>query len=60
MRRVHFKDDTYKDVEDKQVWEYENDPEWKETENLTENKCEDGTKQPDGGCYGCPEGSLCE
>ena len=26
---------------------------------LIVNKCEDGTKIPDGGCYGCPEGNLC-
>ena len=25
----------------------------------SENKCSDGTKIPEGGCFGCEEGSLC-
>ncbi len=25
----------------------------------TENKCSDGTKIPEGGCFGCGEGDLC-
>ena len=42
-------------------WEYENDPDWERTEDLeTINKCEGGTKIPDGGCFGCEEGGLCE
>ena len=36
MKRIYYKDWTYKDVEDNQAWEYENDPEWKETEDLKE------------------------
>ena len=60
MRRIHYVDGSYKDVEDNHSWEYENDPGWKETEDLTDNKCSDSTKQPEGGCFGCGEGSLCE
>ena len=26
---------------------------------LSKNKCSDGTKQPEGGCFGCEEGDLC-
>ncbi len=29
-------------------------------DNSCENKCSDGTKIPEGGCFGCEEGSLCE
>lgn len=60
MKRIHYINGTYKDVEDNQSCEYENDPNWKETEDLTDNRCSDGTKIPDGGCFGCEEGSLCE
>jgi len=43
MRRIHYKDGSYKDVKNNQSWEYENDPNWKETEDLEPtNKCEDG------------------
>ncbi len=31
---------------------------FKETKE-TDNKCEDGTKIPDGGCFGCGEADLC-
>lgn len=59
MRRIYYKDGSWKDVE--VSWEYENDPDWERTEDLeTINKCEGGTKIPDGGCFGCEEGGLCE
>ena len=33
---------------------------FKEQSKEPENKCENGTKIPEGGCFGCSEGDLCE
>ena len=35
---------------------------WEDFEEVSAstNKCSDGTKIPEGGCFGCGEGSLCE
>ena len=34
---------------------------WIFGENIPfENKCENGTKIPEGSCFGCEEGRLCE
>ena len=60
MKRIHYKDGSWKDVGNNHAWEYENDPDWKETEDLeSTNKCKNGTKIPNGGCFGCGEGDLC-
>ncbi len=54
MKRIYYKSGSWKDVEDNCAWEYENDPYWERTEQLeTTNKCENGTKIPKGGCFGC-------
>ncbi len=33
---------------------------WKDYKPEFTNKCEDGEKIPEGGCFGCGEGNLCE
>lgn len=38
MRRVWYKDGTYMDVQRMHAWEYEGDPEWDHTEDLTEEE----------------------
>ena len=61
MKRIYYKSGSWKDVEDSQAWEYEDDPYWEKTVDLNStNKCGDGTKIPEGGCFGCAEGKLCE
>lgn len=35
MRRLHYKNGTFKDVDDSQSWEYENDPDWERTEDIS-------------------------
>ncbi len=59
MRRIYYKNGTSIDVKNNQSWEYENDPGWKKTEDISENKCQDGARIPNGGCFGCNEGDLC-
>lgn len=41
MRRLHYKNGTFKDVDDSQSWEYENDPDWERTEDISMERIRD-------------------